>query len=109
MQTEKENMHPFLSRRCNGKAYRAGFSVYGLCAAWNHATNPSLPMTDAQHRRSRQYARAIIARMRRIGYREGVHYSEWNNGSFWVTGSQQKAAEAQHPLNRLPTFDQEAA
>lgn len=76
-------MQPFAQYKSNGALWRAGRTVYGLCAAWNHATNPARPMTDAEHRRSNVYARAIKARMARMGYRYGTHYREMSNGALW--------------------------
>ena len=76
-------MHPYAQYQSDGALWRAGRTIYGLCAAWNHATNPSCPMTDAEHRRSYAYARAIKARMARMGYRYGVHYRELSCGALW--------------------------
>lgn len=76
-------MHSFAQYRSNGALWRAGQTIVGLCAAWNHATDPARPMSDAEHRRSHTYARAIKARMARMGYRYGVHYREMSNGALW--------------------------
>ncbi len=76
-------MKPFCQYRANGTLWKAGHSVWGLCAAWNHATNPSKPMTDAEHERSRAYARAIKNRMQRLGITYGQHYREAADGSLW--------------------------
>jgi hypothetical protein len=40
-------------------------------------------MTDADHDRSRIYARAIMARMRRLGFAHGRDYRELSNGMLW--------------------------
>lgn len=71
--------YPFLQRNADGQIWRAGKTVWGLCAAWNHATNPALPMTDEEHQVARRYARAIKSRMARLG----VRYLELSNGTLW--------------------------
>lgn len=75
--------YPFIQRKSSGSIWRAGQTILGLCAAWNHATNPSLPMTDREHGKSRQYARAIKNRMTRLGIVYGKDYKELSNGSLW--------------------------
>lgn len=67
----------------NGKLWKAGKHWYGLCAAWNFATDPSVPRLDEEHRRARIYARAIENRMTRLGYVYGVYYKELSNGMRW--------------------------
>lgn len=67
----------------NGKLWRAGKHWFGLCAAWNHATRPYVPLSDAEHKRARIYARAIMNRMNRLGFIYGVHYKELSNGALW--------------------------
>lgn len=79
-------MKPYAQYRANGRLWRAGRTVYGLCAAWNHATNPGRPMSDAEHFRSTLYARAIICRMVRLGIRHGTHYIELSDGRLWPQG-----------------------
>lgn len=75
-------MHPYAQYKPNGKLWRAGKTIYGLCAAWNHATSPSRLMTEYEHRRSNAYARAIRNRIMRMGYRDGTHYMVWHeNGT----------------------------
>ena len=69
----------FLDRNTDGTLWRAGHTVWSLCAAWNHATNPALAMTDEEHHRARCYARAIKSRMARLG----VRYKELSNGALW--------------------------
>jgi hypothetical protein len=76
-------MKPYAQYKANGALWRAGRSIVGLCAAWNHATNPELLMTDDDHDRSRTYARAIMARMRRLGFVIGRDYRELSNGMLW--------------------------
>lgn len=76
-------MKPFAQYRNNGTLWRAGRGIWGLCAAYNHATNPAAFMTDGEHQRSRVYARAIMGRMKRLGAIYGVHYRETSNGSLW--------------------------
>lgn len=76
-------LYPFLDRREGGQARKAGRTVYGLCSAWNHATAPYLPMTEHEHARSSQYARAIKNRMARLGFTYGHDYKELSNGSLW--------------------------
>jgi hypothetical protein len=75
--------YAFLQHKVTGQIWRAGHTVYGLCAAWNHATNPALPMTDQEHKRSLQYARAIRRRMQRLGMSIGRHYRELSSGALW--------------------------
>jgi hypothetical protein len=71
--------HSFLQRRADGTLWHAGRSPWGLCAAYNHATDPALHMTQHQHHRSWQYARAIRNRISRLGLR----YIEGSNGQLW--------------------------
>ena len=75
--------YSFLQRKVTGKVWRAGHTVYGLCAAWNHATSPSRPMFEYEHVRSRSYAKAIRNRMNRLGFAQGRHYRELSTGSLW--------------------------
>ena len=75
--------YSFLLYKSNSKIWLAGHTVYGLCSAWNHATNPSRPMTDREHHRANQYARAIKNRMTRAGIVYGKDYKELSNGSLW--------------------------
>lgn len=75
--------YPFLLHHANGRIWLAGNSVYSLCSAWNQSTNPSLPMTESEHNRASQYARAIRNRMKRCGYRLGDDYIELSNGALW--------------------------
>jgi hypothetical protein len=76
-------MKAYLQYKENGKIWQAGHTIYGLCAAWNNATNPSVAMTDEDHTKSRRYARAIINRMNRLGFAYGVDYLELSNGSLF--------------------------
>lgn len=76
-------MQKFAQYKTNGTLWRAGRSILGLCAAYNHATNPALLMSDAEHKRSFIYARAIKARMSRMGFVYGKHYRELNDGQLW--------------------------
>lgn len=76
-------MHAYAQYKSNGALWRAGHHVYGLCAAWNHATNPGRPMTDAEHARANAYARAIKARMARLGIAFKRDYIELDNGALW--------------------------
>ncbi len=75
--------YSFLLYKSNSKIWLAGHTVYGLCSAWNHATNPSRPMTDREHHRASQYARAIKNRMIRSGIVYGKDYKELSNGALW--------------------------
>jgi hypothetical protein len=75
--------YPFLLHRHKGGIWYAGQHWYGLCSAWNYATSPSRPMTDREHLKARQYAKAIKNRMTRHGYSLGVHYKELSNGALW--------------------------
>lgn len=76
-------MRPFLLYKSTGMLWPAGRSIIGLCSAWNHATCPSRLMTDEEHRAAARYARAVRARMERMGLRHGKHYRELSNGSLW--------------------------
>ena len=75
-------MHTF-QRKSNGTIWRAGNTVYGLCAAYNCATNPAVYLSEHEMARSWQYARAIKNRMKRLGIAHNVHYKEFSNGSLW--------------------------
>jgi len=75
--------YPFIQRKSNGQIWRAGHSLYGLIAAWNHATNPALFLTEHENHRSFQYARAIKARMKRLGYQYPQDYRELSSGQLW--------------------------
>jgi len=72
--------YQFLDRSTDGKFMRASDGIWSLTVAWNCATNPALPMTDHEHARARQYARAIKNRMARLGYTYGNDYVELSNG-----------------------------
>jgi hypothetical protein len=74
-------MKPYAQYKPDGKLWLAGRTIYGLCAAYNHATSPSRLMTQEEHQRSNVYARAIRNRIRRLGYQYGKHYSERSNGA----------------------------
>lgn len=76
-------MKPYAQYKENGTLWRAGKHIFGLVAAWNHATRPYVPLTNKEHIRSNQYARAIKNRMKNIGFVYGVHYTELSNGSLW--------------------------
>jgi hypothetical protein len=75
--------YSFLCRKSNGQIWRVGRDIWGLCSAWNHATNPSLPMFDYEHKRSIQYARAIRNRMKAQGRIANEDYKELSNGMLW--------------------------
>jgi hypothetical protein len=76
-------MKPYAQYDSNGKLWKAGKTIYGLCAAYNHATSPSRLMTSDEHKRSNIYARAIRNRMKRLEFRYGIHYTEMSNGAWW--------------------------
>ena len=76
-------MKPYAQYKTNGKLWRAGKTIIGLCAAYNHATNPGLFMSDQEHIRSRVYARAIRNRMRQFGFQQSWDYIELSNGALW--------------------------
>lgn len=76
-------MKPYAQYKSDGSLWKAGKSILGLCAAYNHATSPSRLMSDFEHKRSYIYARAIKARMTRLGYKYGIHYREKSNGTLW--------------------------
>ena len=75
-------MKPYAQYKSDGKLWRAGKTICGLCAAYNHATNPARLMTEEEHQRSRAYSRAIRNRVRRMGYVYGIHYTEMCNGAW---------------------------
>lgn len=76
-------MQKFAQYKTNGSLWRAGHTVLGLCSAYNHATNPALFMSEDEHKRSFAYARAIKARMDRLGFEYAKHYRELNDGQLW--------------------------
>lgn len=76
-------MKPYAQYKTDGSLWKAGSTILGLCAAYNHATNPSIAMTSHEHDRSFCYARAIKNRMSRLGFKYGKHYAEQSNGSLW--------------------------
>ena len=76
-------MRQYVVYHSNGKLWKAGRHVFGLCAAYNHATNPSLFLSDADHIRSFKIARAVKNRLSNEGYVFEVHYRELSNGSLW--------------------------
>ena len=83
-------MKPFLLYKSNGQIWKAEHGIFGLCSAWNFATNPRLAMSESDHKRSFAYARAIKNRMKKLGFVHGVHYLEIDGGYFF-------------PLNTLTT------
>jgi len=87
-------MKPYAQYTPNGKLWKAGKTIWSLCAAYNHATSPSRLMTEDEHKRSNVYARAIRNRVRRMGYRYGTHYTEMFNGA-WCPCSVKGGAEVQ--------------
>lgn len=70
-------------RHSDGSIWQAGHTVYGLCSAYNHATDPGDYRNEHEHNRMNQYARAINNRMKRIGLVYGKHYRELSNGMYW--------------------------
>jgi hypothetical protein len=76
-------MKPFLVYKSTGQLWKAGHGIWGLCSAWNFATNPRLAMTESDHARSFTYARAIKNRMKKLGFVHGVHYREMESGEFF--------------------------
>ena len=76
-------MKPYAVYKSTGQLWRAGGSIVGLCSAYNHATNPARLMSDEQRKRSFAYARAIKARVTRLGYQYGEQYLELSNGVLW--------------------------
>jgi len=75
--------YPFLTRCSNGNFRRAGDNIIILCSVWNTATDPGLPMTDHEHKRANQYAKAIKRRMARLGFTYGSDWTELSNGMLW--------------------------
>jgi hypothetical protein len=80
---EVRKMKPFLVYKSTGQLWKAGRGIYGLCSAWNFATNPRLAMSESDHARSFTYARAIKNRMKKLGFVHGVHYREMESGEFF--------------------------
>ena len=74
--SENTKMKPYAQYKTNGTLWRAGKSVMGLCAAYNHATNPQTMLTENEHKRSFAYAKAIKNRLMRLGFQ----YIELSNG-----------------------------
>jgi hypothetical protein len=84
-------MKPYAQYKSDGKLWRAGKTIYGLCAAYNHATSPSRLMTAEEHQRSNIYARAIRNRIRRMKFQYGIHYTEMSNGAWWPCSAKNDA------------------
>jgi hypothetical protein len=76
-------MKKYIVHKTSGKIWQAGTTIYGLCSAYNHATNHTLLLSDHEHKRSMAYARAIKNRMARLGFRHGVNYHEAGNRAYW--------------------------
>ena len=83
MEEKYYQCHSIDAKKNAGKLWQAGHSIYGLCAAWNHATRPFIALTDREHEKSRRYARAIKNRMQRQGFIYNIHYKELSNGALW--------------------------
>lgn len=73
---------PF-QRKASGELWRAGHHIFGLCAAYNHATDPGDYRTDRLHAIGNKYARAIKKRISTLGYIKDVHYKEFESGLYW--------------------------
>jgi hypothetical protein len=84
--------YSFLVRRSTGKIWQAGHDVWGLCSAWNHATAPGLLMTEREHYRAGIYAKAIKARMARLGLSYGIDWIELSNGTIWPIRRNRRAS-----------------
>ena len=84
--------YPFLQRHFSGQFRPAGHHIFGLCAAWNHATNPGMMMTEREHAKARLYAKAIKARMARLGLTYGLDWCELSNGIMWPLSRNRKFA-----------------
>lgn len=54
-------------------------TCWNCCGTYNHATNPAIMLSEHEDRRSRQQARAVINRIRRIGF----NVIERSNGQLW--------------------------
>ncbi len=82
-------MHPSIQRHAEdanrnaGRIWSAGRRVYSLCAAYNHARRKDATNTPHEHARRLQYVRALINRMSRLGYAEGVNYIVRADGTRW--------------------------
>ena len=90
--------YPFLVRHENSPIWRASNTIWGLTSAWNHATNPALPMTDWEHHRARQYASVIKGRIARLGYTYGHDYIELSNGMLWPKRRQWHVSSDETPV-----------
>ena len=51
-------------------------TISELCSTYNYATNPAAFRNDHEHNRNGALARAVKARMRRLGLRPGRDYIE---------------------------------
>jgi hypothetical protein len=55
-----------------------------LLARWNSATAPYVLRTDHEHKRTRQLARAIDNRIKRLGFYEDQDWKEWSSGARYI-------------------------
>ena len=72
-----------LCRHKDGSIWKAGHGIYGLCSAYNHATDPADYRSEHEHIRMNAYARAIKNRIKRNGFTLDMHYSESGSGCYW--------------------------
>ncbi len=72
-------MKPYAQYKTDGSLWKAGHTVFGLCSAYNHATDPGAYMGDSEHKRSFVYARAIKNRIRKLGFKT----IELSDGRLW--------------------------
>ena len=70
-------------RKNNGKIWKAGKDIWGLCSAYNHASTPDIPLTNYENKRSKQYSKAIMTRIRTLGFVFNIHYKELSDGTLF--------------------------
>jgi len=59
MMNARKFSYPFVPRcAASGRLLRLSRSPHSLVYGWNVATDPGRPMTEHEHKRARQYARA---------------------------------------------------
>ena len=77
--------------------HRASHDLRSLCYAHNEATNPWICYTDHEHKRNRQRARGIRARLTRLGFVMGRAYHENENGCYWPISRTAPIREGYNP------------
>ena len=72
--TDRRFREPSLTR-----GWLESASCYGLCWAWNTASNPAKLRTEEEHLQAAADGRAILTELRRR-FREGIDYTEMDSG-----------------------------